>query len=390
MGADSLSHNGITYNAAITACEPVWQRARLLLDEVRRARITPDVISFSASISALAYGQQSARALALLTTVERGQLCPLNRILYNATIHACARSRDWAMALDMVHCRMPAHTITPDVISYNALMTALTNGGKCERALRVFDAMPTRDDISYATAISASGVMWQRALHLLVLMQRARVCEQHAVQTDGTAVSPTGCSGVDKYRKENGADTVASARRSVAYNAALSVCEKAGMWAVACGLLSTMQQIEVLPDVVAYNAVLTVCAKDDLAWCAAGASVLAQMRELGVAMNAMTITTVLRAWRSAATDGTGAHGERRQFLVEEQRDAVRWANGVNELFVGNSCEAVELLQAFGRAAPMLFQARVRDRIFDVTVTAIRDDDEEGSDFHISDRSLEKR
>ena len=44
----------ISFSAAISACEKVerWQRALSLLDDMRRAGVTLDVISFSAATSA--------------------------------------------------------------------------------------------------------------------------------------------------------------------------------------------------------------------------------------------------------------------------------------------------------------------------------------------------
>ena len=68
MRKAGVTRNVISFNAAISACEKggQWQRALSLLDDMCKAGVTMNVISFSAAISACEKGGQWQRALCLL------------------------------------------------------------------------------------------------------------------------------------------------------------------------------------------------------------------------------------------------------------------------------------------------------------------------------------
>ncbi|CAK0836025.1 unnamed protein product [Prorocentrum cordatum] len=65
-------------NAGISACGKgaQWQRALVLLSEIREAKLEPDAI-YSAGISACGKGEQWQRALALLTEIWEAKLKPV-------------------------------------------------------------------------------------------------------------------------------------------------------------------------------------------------------------------------------------------------------------------------------------------------------------------------
>ncbi|CAK0865253.1 unnamed protein product [Prorocentrum cordatum] len=68
--------HSISYNAGISACEKgeQWQRAMLLLIEMREAKLQPDVTSYSAGISACEKGIQWQKALSLLSEMREVKL----------------------------------------------------------------------------------------------------------------------------------------------------------------------------------------------------------------------------------------------------------------------------------------------------------------------------
>eukprot|EP00959_Pyramimonas_sp_CCMP1952_P412627 8646518-Pyramimonas_sp.AAC.1 len=59
-----LEPDDISYSAGISACGKAeqWQRALVLLSEMREAKLEPTVISYSAGISACEKGEQWQRA----------------------------------------------------------------------------------------------------------------------------------------------------------------------------------------------------------------------------------------------------------------------------------------------------------------------------------------
>merc|ERR1711966_224535 len=63
-----IDPNVVTYSAAISACgkSGQWKTALLLLKEMRGADLTPNVITYSAAISACEKGGQREKALSLL------------------------------------------------------------------------------------------------------------------------------------------------------------------------------------------------------------------------------------------------------------------------------------------------------------------------------------
>ena len=73
-----LEPDVISYSAVISACEKgeQWQRALSLLSEMRGVKLAPNVISYSAGISACEKGEQWQRALALLSEMWEVKLKP--------------------------------------------------------------------------------------------------------------------------------------------------------------------------------------------------------------------------------------------------------------------------------------------------------------------------
>ena len=80
----------ITFSAAISACEKggQWQRALALLDEMRAARVTPDVITFSAAISACARASQPDQAMRLWSEVRTSSSLVPDIVAFNAILDA--------------------------------------------------------------------------------------------------------------------------------------------------------------------------------------------------------------------------------------------------------------------------------------------------------------
>jgi pentatricopeptide repeat protein len=81
--------NGISYNAAISACETgeQWQQALGLLAMLQQSGLVPDVITYTAALTACERGEQRQQALGLLNVMQQSGLRS-NVITYNAAIMA--------------------------------------------------------------------------------------------------------------------------------------------------------------------------------------------------------------------------------------------------------------------------------------------------------------
>ena len=80
-----------------------------------------------------------AGAKALLRKMEGRGLSP-NVITYNAAISACEKGEQWEYALALLR-RMEARRLRPDAISYCATISACGRGGQWERVLSLLDQM---------------------------------------------------------------------------------------------------------------------------------------------------------------------------------------------------------------------------------------------------------
>ena len=78
-------------------------------------------------------------SLAALGKIWQDNLQP-NVITYNALISACGKGRMVEVALQLFD-DMRQHGVQPDVITYNALISACGNGRMTERALQFLDEM---------------------------------------------------------------------------------------------------------------------------------------------------------------------------------------------------------------------------------------------------------
>ena len=84
-----VTPNGISYNAAISACEKTgqWQLALSLLSSMPKMKVTPDGISYNAAISACEKGGQWQLALSLLNSLQQttsATLVTLHAVLHTA------------------------------------------------------------------------------------------------------------------------------------------------------------------------------------------------------------------------------------------------------------------------------------------------------------------
>ncbi|CAE8627485.1 unnamed protein product [Polarella glacialis] len=213
-GSAGLSPDIAAYNATISACEKGhrWREALLLLEELLqrpdsgthgRRPLRPDVITFNSTISACEKASQWSTALTILGRMRAraadepesappefstSRLSPRTRdgtvvdpdvVSFNAAISACDRGRQWPSALGLFGELFDAG-LQPDVITCNSLISACAAGLAWRPALELLAAMPTMsltpDQVSYSGAVrSCAGCSWFRALGVLESMLDAAV-----------------------------------------------------------------------------------------------------------------------------------------------------------------------------------------------------------------------
>ncbi len=155
--------------------------------------------------------------------------------------------------------------ITPNVITYNAVISACEKGGKAEEALEIFKAIPvgiTLDVITYTAVISACGKggKAEKALEIFNKMLDAGITPN--VITYNAVISACGKGGkAEKALEIFKAIPVGIPLNVIIYNAVISACEKGGKAEEALEIFNKMPDAGITPNVITYNAVISACEK---------------------------------------------------------------------------------------------------------------------------------
>ena len=89
---------------------------------MKQRGLEPNVITYSALISACEKGQKPEDAIELFKAMKWEGVVP-DVITYNALISACEKGQKFEQALKLFHA-MQQQGVVPDVITYNALISA--------------------------------------------------------------------------------------------------------------------------------------------------------------------------------------------------------------------------------------------------------------------------
>lgn len=98
------------------------------MDQMRKDRVAPDLITYSALINACEKGGQWQAALEQLSTMVCEQVQP-NVITFNSAISACEKGAPAEVVVGLLD-QMHAAGVQPDTITMNAAMLACGKGRK--------------------------------------------------------------------------------------------------------------------------------------------------------------------------------------------------------------------------------------------------------------------
>lgn len=142
----------------------------MLLQEASDAAVPPDVVGFSAAISACGVCSEWPWGLELLRNMG-ARAIPPDRIAFDAAISACALGIQWESGLALL-ASMGSREICPDEVSFNAAMSCCERSGRWMEALSLFalitELQPRPDAVSVGLACSAvAAAPWPLASALL-------------------------------------------------------------------------------------------------------------------------------------------------------------------------------------------------------------------------------
>lgn len=156
--------------SALVSALDQWQWALYLLHQLGQRRVAPDVVLYSACISACEKGSEWQQALVLFESAVAEAQCDV--VLYNAIISAFEKCGHWVLALHFLE-DMELQNLAPDGITYSALISACEKGLQWQKALDLLNLAKTMHEKIDAITLNAviSSVekcgLWQIALNLL-------------------------------------------------------------------------------------------------------------------------------------------------------------------------------------------------------------------------------
>lgn len=144
---ERVTPNAHTYNTLIKGCGRWGQldTALKLLSSMQMVGVSPTVITYSVAIDACARtGGPIAlqQALHLVDEMGRVGLEP-NVVTYNSLIHACARAKDVNQAFKVLE-RMQREKLTPDNVTLCSLVDACGRAGMIRKAFGVMRLLPKK------------------------------------------------------------------------------------------------------------------------------------------------------------------------------------------------------------------------------------------------------
>eukprot|EP00928_Gymnodinium_smaydae_P028350 TRINITY_DN21633_c0_g2_i1.p1 TRINITY_DN21633_c0_g2~~TRINITY_DN21633_c0_g2_i1.p1 ORF type:complete len:926 (+),score=160.55 TRINITY_DN21633_c0_g2_i1:63-2780(+) len=214
-----------------------------LLMRMQDARVAPSHVAIGSAVAACAAGGRWEEACSLLTEVESWE-GGAGAVAYNAVISACGHTRSPQAAIGLLS-RMEERRVSPTVVSYGAAIGACSRCHEWQEALRLLcvlrdDAVGIRPDYKAHAAVTtacARAVVWR---HALALIHPEAVNDWNL---DGS-ISPA------------------------AYTAAISACDRVGLWEKALDILYQMRDLKLERVATTFNASISACGRAS-AWEAA-------------------------------------------------------------------------------------------------------------------------
>ncbi|WVZ56546.1 hypothetical protein U9M48_007057 [Paspalum notatum var. saurae] len=131
-----------TYNILMKACGSNAERAKSVMNEMRRNGLCPDLISWSILMDIYGTSQNRDGAVQALRRMQRVGI-RLNVSAYTVAIKACVENKDLKLALHLFE-EMKTHQLKPNLVTYKTLLAARNNYGslqEVQQCLAIYQEM---------------------------------------------------------------------------------------------------------------------------------------------------------------------------------------------------------------------------------------------------------
>ncbi|CAE8610966.1 unnamed protein product [Polarella glacialis] len=208
----------------------LWSEVLWLLRKAKDTGVKLDCVTLNSVVSACSKAVKWQEAVVILgSTRTRGVAS--EEVGLCSAMSACERAKRWELVLQLLDDAIQCWGLELSVVSRNIAISGLSKSGRWDLALLMFDALPslgfarTAVTLAAATSTTQSGdSSWLRAMALLGQAARQRV------QTD-----------------------------VVAWNSAITSCERGWQWRMAVQILGYMERESMQPDLVGQNAAVSAC-----------------------------------------------------------------------------------------------------------------------------------
>ena len=137
-----INPDNVALNACITGCGTEWPTALFMLRQMPSFELTPDIISYSAAITALEEGSQWEQTLRLFEEMRLGDI-EFDDFSYNALLASFSRASEWQHALHVLG-EKAASRFPVDIYSCSPAVSACERAGQWQYVLELW---PTLQDV---------------------------------------------------------------------------------------------------------------------------------------------------------------------------------------------------------------------------------------------------
>jgi pentatricopeptide repeat protein len=270
-----------------------------LLDELKLAKLRPNIYTYGALMHGCAKTQNYKQALAWLEQMEKERIRP-NNVVYTSAMEACAESGQYKEALKVMEA-MKRAGIRPDLTMINAAIKACCLSGAMEEAEELAESLRELDSMDLFTyhTLMMGNTKLARHQHVLDLYEEAIMS---TASVDGGIYSLAMLAALNSKFFGQVPRIAERARRQgvqlteASYTILMQAYGEMGDSELAVACLNSMTHEGLRPNVISFAAAMSACKNEPRRVL----DLLGRMEREGLKPNTVVLTTAINALARAA------------------------------------------------------------------------------------------